>query len=179
MSLAEVQPAQAAPRRASRPDAAIRGASLVPRVLVLGYGNPGRQDDGLGPAAAEAIDLYGWPEVNAFDNYQLNIEDAMDVAVHDVVWFVDAAKTGAAPFEVQEISPTYTQEFTSHLVRPETILAMAQRYFGRAPKAYLLGIRGYGFEFEEGLTSAADANLQLAVAMLSERIQAQRPAVAS
>ncbi|MBV8574206.1 MAG: hypothetical protein JOZ58_04080, partial [Acetobacteraceae bacterium] len=34
-----------------------------PRVLVLGYGNPGRQDDGLGPAAVAEIDRRAFPGV--------------------------------------------------------------------------------------------------------------------
>jgi hydrogenase maturation protease len=72
------------------------------KVLVIGYGNPGRQDDGLGPAAALRIGSLGWPNLRAFDGYQLNIEDALDVAAHDVVWFVDAAKTGEAPFAVHD-----------------------------------------------------------------------------
>jgi hydrogenase maturation protease len=155
------------------------GGGLTPRVLILGYGNPGRQDDGLGPAAAALIDGLGWPQVSAFDTYQLDIEDAMDVAVHDVVWFVDAAKTGAEPFTVSDLTPNATLEFSSHLVRPETILAMAQRYFGRVPQAFLLGIRGYAFEFVEGLTPAAEANLQLALATLSASLHVRRPAVAS
>jgi hydrogenase maturation protease len=148
-------------------------------VLILGYGNPGRQDDGLGPAAAGLIEGLGWSGVSAFDTYQLDIEDAMDVAVHDVVWFVDAAKAGAAPFAVRDLTPNATLEFSSHLVRPETILAMAQRYFGRAPQAFLLGIRGYDFEFMEGLTPAAEANLQCAVTMLCDSLRAGLPVVAS
>ncbi len=72
-------------------------ATRVPRILVIGYGNPGRQDDGLGPAAAFAIDGLGWPNVSALDNYQLAIEDAVEVAAHDVVWFVDASCEGDAP----------------------------------------------------------------------------------
>ena len=103
----------------------------------------------------------------------------MEVARHDVVWFVDAAKTGAEPFTVSDLTPNGTLEFSSHLVRPETILAMAQRYFGRAPQAFLLGIRGYDFDFVEGLTPAADANLQLAVAMLCDSLRTGRPAVVS
>ena len=86
------------------------------RVLVLGYGNPGRQDDGLGPAAAAGIDTLGWPNLTAFDNYQLNIEDALDVAAHDVVWFVDASKTCPSPYEVHEVVPSLTIDFTSHLL---------------------------------------------------------------
>jgi hydrogenase maturation protease len=142
------------------------------RVLVLGYGNPGRQDDGLGPAAATLIESMEWPGVTAFDNYQLNIENALDVAEHDTVWFVDAAKTGPAPFTVNRLVPSSILDFTSHLVRPETILAMAGHYFGKMPEAFLLAIRGYEFEFVEAITPEADGNLRAAAAMLANRIAA-------
>ena len=155
------------------------GAGSPPRVLILGYGNPGRQDDGLGPAASAEIEALGWPNVTAYDNYQLNIEDALDLAEHDIVWFVDAARAGPSPFAIETLEPAATLEFTSHLVRPEAILAMAQQYYGAAPQAFLLGIRGYAFEFFEGLTPAATNNLQLAVAMLKRCIGARHPLVAS
>jgi hydrogenase maturation protease len=141
------------------------------RVLVLGYGNPGRQDDGLGPAAAMALADLGWGHVTAFDNYQLNIEDALDVARHDMVWFVDAAKSGGAPYEVQELQPAEGIEFTSHLVTPATILAIAQRYYGAAPQAFVLAIRGYEFEFIETLTPGGADNLRAAVGFLTEWIR--------
>lgn len=179
MSVAEVYAPGESPRTGALPLSATADGSPTPRVLILGYGNPGRQDDGLGPAAAALIEGLGWPQVSAFDTYQLDIEDAMDVAAHDVVWFVDAAKTGAEPFTVSDLTPNGTLEFSSHIVRPETILAMAQRYFGRAPEAFLLAIRGYDFDFVEGLTPAAEANLQLAVAMLCDSLRARRPAVVS
>jgi len=142
-----------------------------PRVLVLGYGNPGRQDDGLGPAVASGIDRLGWPNLTAVDNYQLNIEDAMDVAEHDVVWFVDAAKAGPSPYAVHEVSPASSIEFTSHLLRPEAILAIARQCYGRSPQAFMLAIRGYEFEFIEALTPAATDNLRDALAMLTDRIR--------
>lgn len=150
-----------------------------PRVLVLGYGNPGRQDDGLGPAAAARIDGLGWPNITAYDNYQLNIEDAVDVAEYDVVWFVDAAKAGPSPYEVRDLSPAATIDFTSHLVRPEAVLAIARQCYGKTPKAFLLAIRGYEFEFVEELTSGAIENLHVALTMLTDRIRAPRAPVAS
>ena len=144
------------------------------RVLVLGYGNPGRQDDGLGPAAIAEIESMGLPNVTAFDNYQLNIEDAIDVAAHDIVWFVDAARTGPTPYSVRAVSPSPTIEFTSHIVRPEAILAIAHQCYGGSPQAFLLAIRGYGFEFIEALTPAARDNLEAALAMLTERMRAMQ-----
>jgi hydrogenase maturation protease len=151
---------------AAGPALTVRGA----RVLVLGYGNPGRQDDGLGPAAAAEIERLDWPGVTVCDNYQLVIEDAIEIAEHDVVWFVDAARTGAEPYEVRALSPAFDVAFTSHLVKPEALLAIADRCCGKSPEAYLLGIRGYEFEFLEGLTDRASSNLAQAVALIRHRI---------
>jgi hydrogenase maturation protease len=159
--------------------AGVPGVLALPRVLILGYGNPGRQDDGLGPAVSARIAALGWPNVTAYDNYQLNIEDALDVADHDVVWFVDAARAGASPYAVEALAPAATLEFTSHLVRPGAILAMASQYYGAEPDAFLLGIRGYEFEFVEALTPAATDNLQLAVEMLKDWLRVRQPMEAS
>lgn len=141
-----------------------------PRILVIGYGNPGRQDDGLGPAAAAEIERLNRPNVTVMDNYQLTIEDAVDVAAHDVVWFVDASRIGKAPCAVEPLSPAFDISFTSHLLKPETLLAIVQQQFGKSPKAQLLSIRGYSFEFEEGLTGGARDNLVQAMALMRRQI---------
>lgn len=142
------------------------------RVLVLGYGNPGREDDGLGPAAAAAIERMGWPRVTTCDPYQLNIEDSIDIAEHEAVWFIDAARTGPAPYTLREVPPAPRIDFTSHILSPEALLAITRKHFGWTPRAFLLGIRGYGFEFVERLTPAAAANLEAALAMITERLHA-------
>jgi len=158
--------------------APIAALSPEPRILVLGYGNPGRQDDGLGPAVAAAIDRLGWSNITAYDNYQLNVEDALEVAEHDVVWFVDATKAGPSPYDVRDLSPAPTIEFTSHIVRPEAILAIARQYYGKTPQAFLLAIRGYQFEFVEELTARAADNLRVALTMLTDKIRALSPQAA-
>ena len=141
------------------------------RILVLGYGNPGRQDDGLGPAAAAEIEKLAWPGVSVQDNYQLVIEDSADIAEHDVVWFVDAARCGAEPYEIRKLGAAHDIAFTSHWLKPETLLAITERYYDTTPEAYLLGIRGYEFEFLEGLTDRARCNLAQAVAALGQSIR--------
>lgn len=145
--------------------------SRQPHILVLGYGNPGRQDDGLGPAAALHLATLRWPHLVAFDTYQLNIEDAMDVAAHEIVWFVDAAKTGAQPFAVRELAPASTIEFTSHILSPEALLAITRDFYGKTPQAFMLAIRGYEFEFIEALTPGAMNNLKAALTMLTAKLR--------
>ncbi len=135
------------------------------QVLILGYGNPGRQDDGLGPALAEAIERRGLPGVTVESNYQLTVEDAAEVARCDVVVFADAAITGTEPFALERIEPAAEwASFTSHHLDPRAVLTLAAELFSARPEAYLLTIRGYEFDvLEERLSAEAQANLEAAV----------------
>jgi hydrogenase maturation protease len=140
------------------------------RVLVLGYGNPGRGDDGLGPAAVEAIEQAGWKNVSVSSNYQLVPEDIVEIAGAKVVWFIDACKTGPESFEVRPSAPFAEFSFTSHHMTPEGLLALTELYYGHRPEAHILAIRGYHFAFHEGLSRRAAGNLDQALAFLQERI---------
>ena len=57
------------------------------KTLFIGYGNPGRLDDGLGPAMAEAVEKLNLPGVVTDSDYQLTVEDAAEVAKYDLVIF--------------------------------------------------------------------------------------------
>lgn len=139
--------------------------------LVLGYGNPGRQDDGLGPAAAEAIERLALPGVRTSANYQLVIEDASDAAECERVFFIDASRSGIEPFSSAPLLPKHeVAAFVSHVVRPEFILDLCRRLYGRTPHATLIAIRGYEFSFGEGLTAGARENLRHALAHLRETL---------
>ena len=52
----------------------------TPRILLIGYGNPARVDDGLGPALAKAIEQLGLADITVETGYQLQVEDACQVA---------------------------------------------------------------------------------------------------
>jgi len=143
-------------------------------IMVLGYGNPGRQDDGLGPAMAARLEALGLPGVTTDADYQLNVEDGADLAEYEAVVFVDASKTAPAPFTFERIAPATEITFTSHSVSPESVLAVAVEHFGRAPEAWVLGIRGYEFEFQEGLTPQAQANFDEAFSFIRSWIGTRR-----
>jgi hydrogenase maturation protease len=146
----------------------------APRVLLIGFGNPGRLDDGLGPALAEAILQRQLPGATVEANYQLTVEDAAQVAGFDVVVFADADVGGPEPFWMKRIKggPEATLSFSSHSVQPEAVLALARELFGSEPEAYVIGIRGYEFnEFGERLSPQARANLADAVAHVESCIR--------
>ena len=139
-------------------------------VVIIGYGNPGRQDDGLGFRMAEGIEALGLPFVTSEADLQLQIEDAATISEHDIAVFVDASIDGPEPFSVTPITPSHEITFTSHSVSPETILAICEDHMKQKPQAWLVGIRGYSFEFEEGLTPKAQKNYTAAFAFLQEKL---------
>ncbi len=134
------------------------------RVLLIGFGNPGRLDDGLGPALAAALEPLELPGVTVDADYQLTVEDAAAMQEIDVVLFCDAVVCGTEPFYVAEVTPRAREVgFSTHSIDPQGVLALARDLFGAAPRAYIVGIRGYEFnEFGERLSKSAQANLQAA-----------------
>ncbi len=141
-------------------------------MLLIGYGNPAREDDGLGPAAVEAMREYSDADVTIDADYQLTVEDSEAVSQHDVVIFVDAAIDGSGPFYFKRVQPLRQESFSSHSVSPEAVLGLAQDLFQAGAAAYKLGIRGYSFEmFCERITDGACANMQEAVRFLERLIR--------
>ena len=82
------------------------------KVLLIGYGNPGRLDDGLGPALATAIEKLGIEGVTVDAAYQLSVEDAAAAAEHDIVVFADADVSGPEPFRFHRIEPAPALSFS-------------------------------------------------------------------
>ena len=147
----------------------MKSAAPDRKVLVLGYGNPGRLDDGLGPALVRRLESLRLPGVSCEATYQLMVEDAADIAEHEVVVFVDADSGCAAPFWFGEVLPRPALSFSSHSVSAAAVLELAHGLLGGETRGYLLGIRGHQFNgFGEGLSAPAAANLELALAMLCD-----------
>ncbi len=144
----------------------------TPKVLVIGYGNPGRLDDGLGPALAEAVEGWRLSNVTVEADYQLTVENSATVAEHDVVIFADAAVDGPPPFCFRRLSPRAEVSFSSHSLSPAAVLGLAHDLFGATTEGYLLGIRGYAFnEFEQSLSEPAKVNLGEALRFLERLLR--------
>jgi len=145
-------------------------------VLVYGYGNPGRLDDGLGPALVHVLAARAIGEdVTLETGYQLQIEDAALVAEHDVVVFADADRACPSPFELHPLAARREVAFSTHSVAPESLLGLAREHFGGETAGFLLGIRGYEFEeFGEALSPGARRNLAAAVDYMERALREGR-----
>lgn len=146
---------------------------MTERILVYGYGNPGRRDDGLGPAFVRELEARGLDAgVSIESAYQPQVEDAALAAGTDSVVFVDATAIGPEPFFLRPLAPQGGVEFSTHSVAPEAVLALARDHFHGRAAGWLLGIRGYEFDdFGEGLSPGAQLNLLAAADFLQQALR--------
>lgn len=141
------------------------------RVLVLGWGNPSRGDDALGPELVRRLEALareraGWREHGFLADFQLHPEHALDLADRDLVLFVDASTAAAAPFCLSRLAPVRDRSFTTHAMSPSAVLAVYGDMFAREPPhAYLLAIRGETFELGEPMSTAAERHLEAALSL--------------
>ena len=148
-----------------------------PSILVYGYGNPGRQDDGAGVMLAEKLDSWILSRkltgVHTDTNYQLNLEDAATLSHYDLVIFADASREELDDFRMDPLTRSDRVEFTMHAVSPAFILHLCKEVFNHEPEAYLLHIKGYEWEFMAGMTEKGEKNLMSALLYVQDFILRQ------
>ena len=140
-------------------------------VLILGIGNFDRQDDGVAwhilqgikeklgrSTASTPYDSTDEPEGNedpkTLFSLQLFPEMVDVVAPFEHVCFVDA-HTGAIEEnlnyrKVEAIN--HTNPLTHHMT-PETLLSLTNITYNKTPQAVLVSVRGYSFQYEQGLST--------------------------
>ena len=149
---------------------------LRKRVLVYGYGNPGREDDGLGNEMVKMIqnwiDEHKLGCMTTDSNYQLNIEDAEKMSEWDIVVFVDASKDEKLhEYTFTEVEPSDAKvEFTMHAVSPSYVRHLCEKLFNKTPETYVLAIKGYEWDFKEGLSDCAKLNLEQSFQYLTRKL---------
>lgn len=140
------------------------------RCIILGYGNPGRQDDGLGVEFASLVE--NDPNLSSLcdveSDYQLNIEDALTISGYEIVVFVDATLEAGEPFSFTRLAPSMEISFTTHTLSAESLLALCHELYRKAPEAYMLAIRGFEWELGGQMSKAARENLTKAFAFFTE-----------
>lgn len=134
------------------------------KTLVVGIGNYGRQDDGLGWCFLDEIRNRLGDRFDYDYKYQLNIEDAAQVAEVNKVIFIDAfAKKLENGFQVQKCEMQDSYEFTTHALNPGVIMSLCKRLYDIEPEAFVITIKGEEWGLQEGLSDKAKRNLDKAV----------------
>jgi hydrogenase maturation protease len=143
-------------------------ARPVVNLLVIGYGNTLRGDDGVGPRVAEAVGARGLPDVRTLVAPMLTPELAEPIAQARVVIFVDAAVDAPREVRFRPLSPADSSQLMAHAADPRTMLALARDVFGHAPEAWWLTIPVTDLAFRETLSPDGEQGCRDAVEAIQE-----------
>lgn len=152
------------------------------KVLIIGYGNPLRGDDGIGPYAVDCLrddltdavainaaqpDSLGCSAITFLTPMQLTPELAEPISRAARVVFIDARTDGVpGAIHAQRLHPGNTTSTLTHHTDPAALLALAQALYGTCPDAVIFSVTGQSFGYEEGLAHV----VKDALPILIERI---------
>ena len=146
-----------------------RVAGIKP-LLLIGYGNPLRQDDGLGWRIAMAIEALDLPGLQVLAAQQLTLELAAPIALAEAVVFVDAtygiATLALKPLHHNPQAPDPGPQTWSHQLTPQALLMLAGELYGHQPAALQLLVPAQWDGHGEGFSPCAAAALPTAMALL-------------
>ena len=141
----------------------------VAAVLVVAVGNRSRGDDALGPLlldrlAALLADRQDKDDFELIEDFQLQIEHALDVAGRRLVLFIDAGTGTAAPFGFHAIAAAAPLAgHSTHALAPQAVLGVHRQITGEEPPpAFVLCVRGERFGLGDDLSDGARAHLEAA-----------------
>lgn len=140
---------------------------MNPKILVIGLGNPLREDDGIGAEVVEILEKRMAPatreKVTLLAGHQVDLIQAAIIKDYDKVIFVDA-QTGMSsqPVQIKKMTPANdAPTFTSHIGSIPVLLSITERVFGQVPDCYLVAVQGSDFAFEHSLSAAGKNNAAL------------------
>jgi hydrogenase maturation protease len=128
------------------------------RILILGYGNPLRGDDGFGCHAARRLAAaIQDPNIEVRECHQLTPELAEPVSQAAHVILIDAAREGpVGELRREAVDPEAAGAFTHHLT-PSGLMACARELYGRTPQATLFTAAGASFDYTMDLSDPVEA----------------------
>lgn len=145
------------------------------RILVIGYGNELRTDDGLGPKLACAIEQLALSDVAVLVCHQLTPELADPLSRAEFAVFIDARIGASGGVALQPLVEPERASFSPHASDPAALLAFSRAVYGAAPRSWWLTLPAFNLTYGEGLSPAAQASLQEGLAafrQLRDRIAA-------
>lgn len=123
-------------------------------LLVIGYGNPLRGDDGLGWRVAEELQARR-PEAAVLVCQQITPELAEPLSRATQAAFIDiAADQQPGTFTITPLRPEIPKNANfTHQMTPGTLLYLAQVLYGNVPEARLYTVGGQAFGYGETLSA--------------------------
>jgi hydrogenase maturation protease len=134
-------------------------------LLVIGYGNELRRDDGVGPHLARLAAGWQRPNIRALAVHQLTPELADELITAQRVVFVDAGPD--AEVRLQRLTPTSKFLVRGHLGDARELLALTAALHGRCPESWLISVPATDLTFGYGLSQSTEHHLARALEQIA------------
>ncbi|MBD2483794.1 hydrogenase maturation protease [Planktothrix sp. FACHB-1365] len=140
-------------------------------ILIIGYGNPIRGDDGIGQAVIAEVEQWNLANVRSQSLHQLTPEIAAEMAEVETVIFVDAGLEGDS-VNITSLEPLPSDLFNwGHSLNPRSLLSLTQFLYQKSPQAWLIAVPGENFELSETLSPKALNGIQEALKIIKNLIK--------
>jgi len=138
-------------------------------ILLTAWGNASRGDDALGPCLLQRLEAWALPlglagRFEWVEDFQLQIDHALNLEGKSLALYIDAGRNTPAPFSFFPIAPLKQPWHSTHAMPPESVLAVFERIHQQPPcPCFTLCLRGEDFDIKEGLSAAAQNHLERAL----------------
>jgi hydrogenase maturation protease len=144
---------------------------------IIGYGNPGRRDDGFGfHVASQLRARFGDREsITIRSLHQLDPTLAEELGKADEVVFVDASveeHEGSVAWRKVLPEQGMLPPMTHHL-KPSFLMGLVRMIEGRCPEAWLVSAQGEDFGVGEGLSPSAEKMAEQAAEEVASHVLAR------
>ncbi len=150
-------------------------------VVIFAVGNPSRGDDAIGPEICGQLEKWLENEQLAdqfelIEDFQLQIEHALDLQGRQLALFIDAGENTPAPYTFCQIEAASGIAHTTHELPPEAVLQVYRQTENTLPPpAFTLCISGQDFELGDPLSPAAQQHTRAAFELLKNLCRQPTP----
>ncbi|GMU23100.1 MAG: hypothetical protein AMXMBFR13_31830 [Phycisphaerae bacterium] len=146
-------------------------------IRIFAWGNRGRRDDGVALLLAERLEERYADDCGVIvqQYHQLGPELVEELNHCSLAIFIDAhVSDGFEEVHLERIEPTEAGGFDTHHCHPSVLLTLGRCMGFELPESVLVAIRGYDFDFGDGLSPKTAAAMARAEAAIVDMIQARQ-----
>ncbi len=149
---------------------------MTDEIVIVGFGNSLRTDDGLGWHAAQRLAADPrFAGITVLQRHQLVPELSFEISGAALVVFIDAT-TSLPPGQVgvEQVQPLgRTSDTWSHHVSPSTLVSLSHQLYGRAAEVSVVSCGVQSVEFGDRLSPAVEAAMPNVIAAVAELVACQ------
>lgn len=142
------------------------------QILIIGYGNTLRNDDGAGPFVAGELNRKYGNKINIIETHQLLPEIAENISKHKIIIFIDAFisdKNYEVIVEKIELQNNYFS--FSHIYSAETLMSISKELYNTNAEAYIIKIPAVDFNFGDKLSEVTKTKCFEAIKKIENLIE--------